>query len=354
MPSIAMRTAATTVLLLGCASAQTPRPEPAPAKPAGGGSPAYQRAGQLPARIMDFKAEPTSIRAGQPVTLIWSTENPTGVTIGPDLGRVTPRGSRQVSPSATTTYTLTVRGPNNQVISRDVTVTVTGTAAAAATAPAQPAKRDVPRLANGKPDLSGVYDFSRAAGAPAGGRAGANAAPATPTLKAGAEKFRIVRGPTDAGATANCMPLIGPQALGVPYQFQIVQNGQYAVIMHEYPGTFRIVPTNQAAHPVDPDPTWLGDSIGRWDGDTLVVDSIGFNEKTEINGYHHTESLHLVERFSRPAFDVLQYEVSIEDPNVFEKPWTLSRSFALREDLTKIGEFVCENNPDYSKFFQKQ
>jgi hypothetical protein len=352
MPSVAMRTSFIAALLIASMAAQTPQPAPAPAKPAGGGSPAYQRAGQLPARIMDFKAEPASVRAGQPVMLIWSTENPTGVTISPDVGRVTPRGSRQISPSATTTYTLTVRGPNNQEITRSVTVNVTGSAAAAAATGAKPGKKDVPRTADGKPDLTGVYDFSRAAGAPAGGRGGANAA-AAPTLKAGAEKYRIVRGPTDAGATANCMPLIGPQALGVPYQFQIVQNGQYVIIMHEYPGTFRIVPLNQAAHPVDPDPAWLGDSIGRWDGDTLVIDTIGFNEKTEINGYRHTEALHLVERFSRPAFDVLQYEVTIEDPNVFEKPWNLSRSFALREDLTKIGEFVCENNPDYSKLFQK-
>ena len=324
-------------------------PQPAPAKPTGG-SPAYRQAGQLPARIMDFKVEPASVQPGQAVMLQWATENPTGVSIEPGLGRVTPRGSRQVSPAATTTYTLTANGPNNQVITRSVTVNVAGTTAVLAGA--APAKQQAPRMANGKPDFTGVYDFTfRGPGGPA---APAGGAPGGPALKPGAEKYRVVRGPTDSGATSNCMPVIGPQSFSVPYQFQVVVNPQYLVIMHEYPGTFRIVPLDGRPHQVDPDPTWLGDSVGRWDGDTVVVDTIGFNEKTELQGFRHTEALHIVERFSRPDFDALNYEVTLEDPNVFEKPWTVSRRFSLRPDLARISEFVCEKNPDYSKYFGKQ
>ncbi len=98
-------------------------PPAAPPKPTGG-SPAYRQAAQLPARIMDFKAQPASVRAGQPVTLEWTVENPTGTTIEPGVGRVTPRGSRQVTPTGTTTYTLTVRGPNDQLLTKTVTVNV--------------------------------------------------------------------------------------------------------------------------------------------------------------------------------------------------------------------------------------
>ena len=94
------------------------------------------------------------------------------------------------------------------------------------------------------------------------------------------------------------MPLSPPDAFGVPYQFQIVQNKDYLVILHEYPGTFRIIPLDGEPHQVDPDPTWLGDSVGRWEGDTLVVDTIGYNDKTEISGFRHTEALHTVERFT--------------------------------------------------------
>jgi hypothetical protein len=86
----------------------------------------------------------------------------------------------------------------------------------------------------------------------------------------------------------------------------------------------------------------------------LVVDTIGFNTKTELSGFKHSDGLHIVEKFTRSDFDTLQYEATLEDPNVFVKPWTVSRSFGLRPDLVKIDEFVCENNKDYSSFFEKK
>jgi hypothetical protein len=170
-------------------------------------------------------------------------------------------------------------------------------------------------------------------------------------LKAGAEKFRITRAADDTGATANCMPLVPPQSWGVPYQFQILQGVNYVAIFHEYPGTFRIIPTDGSPHAVDPDPSWLGDSVGHWEGETLVVDTIGFNDKTELQGFRHTEALHMVERFRRTDLNTMQYEVTIEDPNVFQKPYTLTRNFTLRPDLKRIEEFICENNRDYRPLF---
>jgi hypothetical protein len=337
----------TLIALISISLAVAQAPPAAPPKP--------QRV-QPPARITDFRAQPASIQPGQSATLVWATENPNSVTINPEPGRVTPRGTRLVTPKTTTTFTLTVLGPNNTTLTREVTVTVAGTAPLTAAATG-PVARPVPRTPDGKPDLSGVYNFGGAGGG-RGGRggaaAGAPAAPAGPELKPGAEKFRVVRGPTDAGGTADCMPLVGPQGFGVPYQTQIVQNRDYVIVLHEYPGVFRIIPTNGAVHPVDPDPTWMGDSVGKWEGDTLVVDTVGFNDKTEVSGFKHTESLHMVERFSRPNYETLQYEATLEDPNVFVRPFTVTRSFALRPDLNKIDEFVCENNRDYSKFFDKK
>ncbi|MEP6961721.1 MAG: hypothetical protein ABI995_06575 [Acidobacteriota bacterium] len=315
---------------------------------------------QPAARILEFRAQPASVQPGQQATLIWATENPSATTIGPDLGRVTPRGSQTVSPKATTTYVLTVTGPNNQMETKEVIVNVAGTTPIARTA-AAPATAagplPAPRL-NGHPDLTGVYNFG-GGGAPAGGRGGPGAAkgaapagPAGPELKPGKENFRVVRGPNDSGALSDCMPIAGPAAYTVPYQFQIIQNVNYVLILHEYPGVFRIVPTNVTAHPVDPDPTWMGDSIGRWEGDILVVDTVGFNTRTELSGYKHSESLHIVEKFSRPNADTLQYEATLEDPEVFVRPWTVTRSFPLRPDLKKIDEFVCENNRDYKSLFK--
>jgi hypothetical protein len=314
--------------------------------PAAAPAPSYQRAGQLPARIMEFKAEPAAIQPGQAVTLTWATENPTNSSIDPDLGRVTPRGVREIKPVRTTTYTLTVHGPSNQTLTRELTVNVAGTTAAPkneATVSNLGAK-EVARV-NGHPDLSGVFDISFGGG----GRGAATAQ--APVLKSGAEKYKIVRAADDQGQYADCMPLAGPQAFAVPYQFQIVESAHSVAILNGYPGTFRIIPTDGGLHSADPDPSWMGESIGHWEGDTLVVDSVGFNDKTEISGYRHTDKLHIVERFSRPTYEALQYEATMDDPNVFDKPWTQRRSFNLRLDLAKVDEFVCENNHDYSKFF---
>src|SRR5262249_29290613 len=144
------------------APAQTPPPagQDAPkvapgAVPAGFDGSAYTKARDIPARIVRFVAEPLSIRPGQTFQLVWHTENPAAVTIDPEPGRVTPRGSRQLKPAATTTYTLTVRGPSDQVLTQSVTVNVAGTSPVAGGATA--AKKTVPRTADGKPDLSAVY-----------------------------------------------------------------------------------------------------------------------------------------------------------------------------------------------------
>jgi hypothetical protein len=333
------------------AAGQAP-PKVAPGAVPAGDVTAGARSRELPARIVSFAAEPASIQPGQSATLLWHAENPSGTTIEPEPGRVTPRGSRQVTPKATTTYTLTVRGVNNQVLTRSVTVNVAGTVPVVVDAPSGDVKKPVPRTADGNPDFSGVYT-GLGGGGGAGRGAAPGAAPAGPVLKAGAEKFRVVRGPEFTGATSNCMPLIPPQSWGVPYNFQILQTADYVVIFHEYPGTFRIIPTDGTPHQIDPDPSWLGDSVGHWEGETLVVDTIAFNEKTEIQGFRHSESLHMVEKFRRTVFDALQYEVTIEDPNVFERPFTVTRTFSLTPELKRIQEFICESNRDYRPLFGK-
>jgi hypothetical protein len=308
---------------------------------------------------MSFTVQPSaSIKPGQTVTLEWLTENPIAVTIEPGFGKVTARGSRQVTPSATTEYTLTATGAGNTVLTKTVTVTVAGTTPVAkAAAPAPQASKETPKRPDGKPDFSGVYGAALGGGRGAPQAAAAppvpGAIPTTPTLKPGAEKFKVVRAADDAGLYADCMPVVAPQAFSVPYQFQFAQTADHLIILYEYPGTFRIVNLN-GAHPADPDPTWLGDSVGHWEGDTLVIDTIGFNDKTEINGYRHTEALHTVERLRRPSYDVVEYEAIIEDPNVFAGPWRVARRFGVRTDLSKIDEFVCEHNQDYTKLFGKQ
>jgi hypothetical protein len=242
-------------------------------------------------------------------------------------------------------------------VTRSVTVTIPGTVAVAAS-PSDPAtggsNKPVPRTPEGKPDFTGVYGYGQGGGRGAPAPAADGGLPRAPTLQPGAEKFKVVRGPNDTGQYATCMPPGVPQTFFVPYYFQIVQAPKHVVILHEYLHLYRVIPTDGSAHPPDPDPTWMGNSVGRWEGDTLIVDSIGFNDKTEINGYRHTEALHVVERFKRPDADTLNYEATIEDPNVFAGPWLISRAFPFLPEHDSVDEFVCENNRDYRDLFGEE
>jgi hypothetical protein len=294
-----------------------------------------------------FEARPATVRPGQPVLLVWQTENPSGLAIDPEVGAVTARGSKQVTPKTTTRYTLTMKGGPT----RSVTVTVEGTAPASAdAATAGTARAGIRRMPDGKPDLSGVY-----------GNAGLPQGTTPPALKPGAEKFRIVRGgPNDVrGRTTlttgnDCKPLGIPQTYITPYPFQIVQTPSVMVIVYEYPMAVRFVPLDGRAQPVDPDPSWMGTSVGRWDGDTLVIDAIGFNDKTEVHGFMHTEALHVVERFRKLENGSLAYEVTVDDPNVWEQPWAIpTRTFPLRPEVEFVSEFVCESTVDYQRLFKK-
>src|SRR5688572_1058174 len=299
----------------------------------------------LEPRIVSFEARPATVRAGEPVQLVWATENPSGgVSIDQAIGAVNARGSRTVTPAATTTYTLTMRGGP----SRSVTVTVQGTAAPRRGPAVGGAGDGVPRMPDGRPDLTGVY-----------GSAGLPAGTTPPPLKPGAEKFRIVRGPDDIrGRTTlttgnDCKPLGIPQTYITPYPFQIVQTPKLVLIIYEYPNAVRWVPIDGRPHDVDPDPTFMGSSIGRWDGDTLVVDAIGFNDRTEVHGFLHTESLHVVERFRRLPDGNMQYDVTVEDPNVWQTPWTIPTRTFQRRPEENVAEFVCESRVDYQRLFKK-
>jgi hypothetical protein len=328
-------------------------PAPAPGRVGGrGGAGAYAEAARLPARIMEFTARPADVKPGGSVTLTWAAENPSSITIEPGIGRVAPRGTLRVTPARTTTYTLTVAGVGGP-LTRTVTVTVAGTTPEAAATAAGP--RPVPRTADGTPDLSGVYDWTGGGGGGRGrgGPPEAGGLPTTPTLKPGAEKFRVQRGPEDTGQYATCMPPGVPQTFSVPYAFQIVQTPTTVVILHEYLHLFRVIPLG-VEHTPDPDPAWMGHSVGRWEGDTLVVDSIGFNDRTEVSGFRHTEALHVVERFRRVDYDTLSYEAVIEDPNVWTGPWMMRRTFPRSPGAIKVEEFVCENNRDYRDLFGKK
>ncbi len=180
-----------------------------------------------------------------------------------------------------------------------------------------------------------------------------------PPLRPGAEKFRIVRGPDDIrGRTTlttgnDCKPLGIPQTYITPYPFQFIQTPTLVVIIYEYPNAVRWIPVDGRQHEVDPDPAWMGSSIGRFEGDTLVVDAIGFNDKTEVHGFMHTDALHVVERFRLLPDGNLQYSVTVDDPNVWQTAWVIPPRTFQRRPEQNVAEFVCESRVDYQRLFKK-
>lgn len=139
-----------------------------------------------------------------------------------------------------------------------------------------------------------------------------------------------------------------PQVNAVPYPYKIIQNPKQIVILYEAIRNFREIFTDGRPLPVDAQPTWMGYSVGHWDGDTLVVETIGFNDKTWIDtgGHPHSEALHVTERFTRRDFGHIALQITIDDPKAYTKPWTVSYELRLLPD-TELLEYVCtENNKD--------
>jgi hypothetical protein len=145
---------------------------------------------------------------------------------------------------------------------------------------------------------------------------------------------------------ARCIPELDLGA-GSLYPNQFVQTPKLIVILIESRHVFRLIPLNEK-HPDDLDPSWLGDSVGHWEGDTLVVDVTGFKERL-VGSKISTDALHIIERFTRVDYNTINYEARVEDPKALTKPYTITSKYMLRPG-TRLQEYVCENNQDPSHF----
>ena len=200
------------------------------------------------------------------------------------------------------------------------------------------APKRAPRLANGQPDLSGVWLVN------------ADRYPELPSALPWAAAIQKQRtdGDNRLSLSTRCLPSTIPTPGGgaTPFLVKFAQQPRLLLVLFEGPPGFRQVFLDGRNHPIDPNPAWLGHSIGKWDGDTLVIDTIGYNEDSQLLGsYPHTEMLHVIERYRRPDFSHLQVQVTYEDPGTFTKPVTRNAIWDFAPDEELI-EFVCENNKE--------
>lgn len=200
-----------------------------------------------------------------------------------------------------------------------------------------------PRSADGKPDLSGVWLVSNGSFYLASDLKPGDMQPWAAALYK--QRENDFRRDTDG---IHCLPP-GPKAgIGLGnFPMKIVQTPNLVVILYEYQTIFRQIFTDGRALPQDPNPTWMGYSVGRWEGDTLVVATAGYNDRTSLDlaGHPHTEALRMTERFRRRDASHLELQVTLDDPKAYNKPWKLPMEFALIPDGELI-EYVCENERD--------
>jgi hypothetical protein len=148
---------------------------------------------------------------------------------------------------------------------------------------------------------------------------------------------------THSETDRRCLPPGVPRIMSQARPFEIVQTAGRIMFLYEGGGhVWRQVWMDGRAHPNDPNPDWLGHSIGHWDGSTLVVDTVGFNDKTWLDdaGHPHTEQLHVIERFTRTAPAAMKYEVVIDDPGAYARSWSASSTFSLQPGAI-LAEDIC-------------
>jgi hypothetical protein len=220
----------------------------------------------------------------------------------------------------------------------------------------------IPRTADGKPDFNGVWTSGAAErlGDLGNGPPRFTSAPNLPRPEplpyqpwAEAERQKYVERRGIDDPIGRCMMPGVPRTTAMPMPIQFVQGPKQFVILYEAYHAYRVIPFD-AAHPKDIEPTFMGDSVARWDGDTLVVDVVGFNTDTWISGVGtvHTDRLHVVERYRFVDSETLVMEATIEDPGALTRPW--KQYFTLRvAPGERIREYECiQNNEDLIRFEQ--
>jgi hypothetical protein len=211
----------------------------------------------------------------------------------------------------------------------------------------------IPRAANGKPDFSGIweatssadYDLEPHAGrrdaSPSAGIIDGGAIPYLPAALDQKRKNFEARETSDPRLKGWTLGV--PRGIYYPAPFQVFQRPRDLTIVHQFGHSVRTIHTNGTPHPGgDRNQFWLGDSRGRWDGDTLVVDVKDFNDETWLDraGNYHSEALHVVERWKYLDANTIEYRATLEDPQVYSQPWTLAvllhrhreKNFQLIED----------------------
>ena len=213
-----------------------------------------------------------------------------------------------------------------------------------------------PKTDDGKPDLSGIWQRGRGVNAPVENATGLpgrldHFMPKGAEIPLRPEAAALYKQRSDnlgrGRPSERCLPHGIPDAMLYGGPMKIVQNRRVTIILFEEFNHYRQLHTDGRPFPRDPQPTWFGYSVGKWEGDTFVVDSVGFNDQTwmDDSGLPHTDALRTTERFRRRDFGHLDLQVTVDDPKAYTRAWSFNLAFNLMPD-TELIESICENEKD--------
>ena len=214
-----------------------------------------------------------------------------------------------------------------------------------------------PHTPDGQPDLQGVWQVRNTASWDIQDHSGGYKIPAglgvveggqIPYLPAAlAQKKKNYENRLTADPVEKCYIAGFPRTIYLPYPFQILQTRDAVIIMSEYVHTWRWIPTVPFPR-YEGYESWIGDARGHYEGNTLVVETVGFNDQTWFDhvGNFHSDALKLTERFTRTAPDTITYEVTVEDSKVFSKAWKMRMPIYLQKDMTRVLEDECYLNAE--------
>jgi hypothetical protein len=212
----------------------------------------------------------------------------------------------------------------------------------------------LPRTADGRPDLQGIWqvhgraaydleDHAARDGMPAG-RSVVEGGKIPYQPSAAARKLENYANRKTADPLASCYLPGVPRIMYLEFPFHIFQTRDHVAMTFEWSQVFRLIYTNGSPPLHAGLESWMGDSRGRWEGDTLVVDVTGQNDRTwfDMAGNHHSEAMHVAERYTLLDADTIQYVVTVEDASVFTRPWTMRMTFHRQKHLDRILEYQCQ------------
>lgn len=225
----------------------------------------------------------------------------------------------------------------------------------------KPVKGEIPRTADGQPDLNGVWMRPYTPDMTKGGR---TATASTLDFTDWGKNQWEIYDATNGDYAGACLPFGLIRSINAPHPMQIVQSKNWIAFLHEQNTWFTKVPTDGRPFPdaAEMDPTWFGTSRAKWDGDTLIIDTIGFNGKTRLDtiGHPHSDQMKVHETWTLMNKDQLYYTLEINDPKAYKQPIKSERVFT-RDDEGEVMEYSCEENnkslfegrikpPDYEKW----